>query len=117
MIKFMNRVMSYLTSKKARTDLDDALEIAAKCGPTLDIAATIVTTLTPNQVDDVVWRLIRQRYPSLFDGSMARASAEERKLMMLGVAGEIVEAKYPGVGTTVARQAVQLAYMGRKGQE
>jgi hypothetical protein len=44
----------------------------------------------------------------MFDGSLK--SADEVKLYLLGIASQLLQARFPNVSTSIARTAVQVAY-------
>jgi|YNPMSStandDraft_1061717.scaffolds.fasta_scaffold100753_2 hypothetical protein len=79
----------------------DALPVA------YDIVA-VVAAITPSQLDDVTLAAMRNSFPKLFDGSL---TTDERKLYLLATAAELLKRRYPEASTSVARLAVQLAYV------
>ena len=83
-----------------------------KAGPFIKVAGDIITGMTPTNVDDAMWAVIKNKYPQLFDGS--KVSQENAKLYALGIATDLIENQFPEVGTTVARAAAQLAYLAQK---
>lgn len=106
---FLEKLNQYFISGKAQRDARIALEHVGAAMPYIDMAARIVTTLTPTGVDDVVWSLIRTRYPSLFDGQ-PKSEAELKATAFL-VASDLLKARYPQLDTTIARAATQFAYI------
>lgn len=103
------KIASYFTSGRAAQDAQLACEYAAKVLPIISIAADIVVRLTPTGIDDAAWSAIKVKYPDLFSGN--KLSGDELKLYALGVATEIVKRKFPELDTSVARTAIQLAYL------
>ncbi len=107
---FFARVAALFTSPKGQESLKQAADLAAKSMPYIDIAAKIVTGVTPTTLDDMALSMIHARYPRLFDGSIH--DGEELKLYAFGAAADLLQQKYPAVSTSVARLAVQVAYTG-----
>ena len=103
------KIASYFTSGRAARDAQLACEYAAKVLPIISIAADIVVRLTPTGVDDAVWAALKVKFPELFSGK--QLSGDELKLYALGVATELVKSKFPELDTSVARTAIQLAYL------
>lgn len=113
----IGKFFSDLVKNKAalRATFDSSFEMAAKALPYIDMAATIASGVTPSKLDDAALALIKSKYPGLFDGSIK--TGDELKLYTLGAATELVKSKYPEVGTTVARLAVQSAYAVKQNGE
>lgn len=103
------KIASYFSSGRAAADAQKACEYAAKVLPIISIAADIVVKLTPTGVDDAVWAALKVKYPELFSGK--QLTGDELKLYALGIASEIVKRKFPELDTSVARTALQLAYL------
>ena len=95
--------------------LDNSFELASYALPYLDMASTIAAGITPSKVDDVALLAIKAKYPRLFDNSIK--TGEELKLYTLGVATELLKAKFPDVSTSVARLAAQAAFNVKKASE
>jgi hypothetical protein len=114
-MNFLKSVLSKLanlfTSGEAQKALNTAADYTAKALPYLDIAAEVVTGLTPTTLDDQALSAIKAKYPRIFDNTIKTGS--ELKLYMLGVATELMAAQYPNLTTTIARASVQLAYTGK----
>lgn len=106
------RLAGYFRSGKAARDAQLALEYVARALPYVKIAADLVISLTPTQVDDLAWAAIKTRYPSLFDGKTK--TQDEVKAAAMLIASDLLKAKYPELSTSVARAAVQLAYIDQK---
>jgi hypothetical protein len=109
--KIMNAIALFFADGKAQKALEAVASLVPKALPIIDIAAVVVTTLTPTGIDDVTWAAIKAKFPALFDGSLK--TGDDVKLYALGVATEMLKAKFPGVSTSIARAAVQLAYTGK----
>lgn len=105
---FFAKVAGFFTSGKAQKALDTVAGLVPLAMPFIDIAAQIAVGITPTKVDDKALAAVRAKFPRLFDSSLK--TGEEVKLYMLGVASDLLMAKYPGVTTSIARSAVQLAY-------
>jgi hypothetical protein len=117
MKNFLNKIRNFFTKMFGRKELfkqvfDKTFDIAADALPIVNIASAIVTGVTPTKIDDVILASIKAKYPRLFDGSIH--TGDELKLYTLGVATELVKAKYPDVSTSVARLAVQSAFTTSK---
>lgn len=97
---------------QAAVDAERALSMVVYALPVITIAADIVAMVTPTGIDDAFLSLLKGKFPKLFDGSIK--SPDELKLYALGVATELLKARYPSVSTTVARAATQLAYLQYK---
>ena len=87
-------------------------DLIPKVGPFIKTAGDIITGMTPTNVDDAMWAVIKDKYSQLFDGS--KVSKENAKLYALGIATDLIEHQFPEVGTTVARAAAQIAYLVEK---
>jgi hypothetical protein len=111
-VKLFQKLAGYFKSPKAKEDAEKALQYALMAAPYIKLAGQVVTTLTPTGVDDAAWALITGKYPRLFDGSLV--TGDERKLYALGIAGELLEARFPGLDTSIARTAVQLAWLEQR---
>jgi hypothetical protein len=103
-------LMQYFKSGKAAADAQWALEHMHEALPIVGMVADIATAVipTPGEVDNVVWKAVKAKYPSLWDGSLK--TDDEFKLYALGVATELFKQRFPAVDTTRARMAVQNAY-------
>lgn len=113
----IGKFFSDLVKNKAalKATFDASFDMAAKALPFIDMAATIASGVTPSKLDDAALALIKSKYPGLFDGTIK--TGDELKLYTLGAATELVKNKYPEVGTTVARLAVQSAYAVKQNGE
>ena len=105
---FFSKVRIFFSSGEAKKALDTAAALVPLAVPYLDLAAEIAAGLAPSAVPQVVLDRIHTTFPRLFDGSLK--SADEVKLYIFGVAGQLLQAKYPGISTSIARVAVQVAY-------
>lgn len=112
--RIFHKLADYFRSDRAKADAEKALQYALMAAPYIKLAGDIITTLTPTGVDDVAWRLITTKYPRLFDGSLV--TDDERKLYALGIAGALLEAKFPALDTSVARTAIQMAYLQHRAE-
>jgi len=110
--KVLEGFLHLFGSRRAQRALNQVADFVVKALPAIDIAAQIITTLTPTAIDDAAFAYVKQRWPRLFDGSVK--TADELKLYALGVATDLLQRTYPALSTTVARAAVQLAYLGKK---
>lgn len=105
---FFLKIAAFFASGEASKALNTAAELVPKAIPYLDIAAEIAAGITPNTVDDMVVAQVHARFPRMFDGSIK--SGDEVKLYLLGIASELLQARFPKVSTSIARTAVQVAY-------
>lgn len=105
------KVANFFATGKAESVLNAAADHAALALPYIDMAAQLIAGVTPTTLDDQALAMVTAKYPRLFDGSIKTGS--ELKLYALGVAGDLMNAKYPALSTTIARTAVQLAYAGK----
>ena len=105
---FFLKIAGFFASGEAWKALHTAAELVPKAIPILDIAAAVAAGITPTPVDDMLLAQVHARFPHMFDGSLK--SGEEVKLYLLGIATELLRARYPHVSTSVARTAVQVAY-------
>jgi hypothetical protein len=87
------------------------LDLALAAIPTAYPFVQLVATLTPTMWDDAALAAIKTAYPKFFDPTL---TPEERKLYLLAVSSELLKTKLPGLTTTVARVAVQIAYALQK---
>ena len=110
--KLFGAISGYFHSGKAAADAQMALNYIGKALPYLKIAADIIIGITPTTLDDIAWNGIQKRYPSLFDGNTK--TDDELKALAFLIASDLMKAKYPELSTTVARAAVQLAYIDHK---
>ena len=105
---FFNKVSTFFSSGEASKALNAAAALVPEAIPFLDVAAEIAAGLAPSAVPQAVLDQIHNRFPRLFDGSLK--SPDDVKLYLLGVATQLLQAKYPQVTTSIARAAVQVAY-------
>jgi hypothetical protein len=105
---FFAKIAGFFSSGAASKALDAAAALAPKAIPFIDVAATIAAGISPNPVPAEVLADIHAKFPRLFDGSLQ--TGDETKLYLLGVATQLLQAKYPQVSTSIARAAVQVAY-------
>lgn len=113
--KIASAFIGWFTSGRAKRDAEAAMRIGVDALPYLKIAADIVVGLTPTQVDDIAWGLLKAKYPGLFDGSI-RTEAE-LKAYALQVAATLLRQKFPKVDTTVAVLATQMAYVQARAEQ
>ena len=107
---FFDKVKTLFTSGEAQKALDAAAALVPIAIPYLDVAAEIAAGLAPSAVPQVVLDQIHADFPHLFDGSLKNAG--EVKLYLLGIATQLLQAKFPNITTSIARLAVQAAYTG-----
>jgi len=107
---FFSRLVSFFNSPKAQEAFDTAERYVLVAMPYIDMAAQVVVGLTPTTIDDTAWAMLHANYPQLFDGSIL--TQESRKLFALGVAGDLLKKAFPILSTSIARTAVQSAYLG-----
>jgi hypothetical protein len=107
---FFQKVAAFFSSGEANKAFNTAAALVPQAIPYLDLAAEIAAGLAPSAVPQVVLDRIHTDFPHLFDGSLK--NGEEVKLYLLGVASQLLQAKYPQISTSVARVAVQAAYTG-----
>lgn len=103
----------YFSSGQAQADMKWALEHLPQAMPYIKTAMAIIAGLTPTPVDDLVWAAVIRKYPSFFDGTLT--TLDELKAAALVAAAELFKAAFPKISTTVARVAVQMAYVEYKG--
>jgi hypothetical protein len=103
------KLSNYFRSGKAQQDAETALKHVGVALPYIDIAARIVTTLTPTGVDDAAWAYITKSYPRLFDGSAK--TDRDLKFLAFDIASDLVRMRYPQLDTSIARAATQMAYL------
>lgn len=113
--KVFSAIAGYFKSGKAQNDIELVAEFVPKALPFIKMAAEIGTMLTPTQADDVALAGIKAAYPMFFSGK--ELTPAEFKLALLGVATDLMRAKYPGLTTSVARAAVQVAYVGQSADQ
>lgn len=111
--KILTAVIEYFVSGRAKADAQKVESIVFKVAPFLESAAAIAAGIDPGlHIAVDVIHAIRARYPSLFSGY--ELTPQEKNLYLLGIAGDLVEAHYPNIDTTIARSAVQLAFLGNR---
>lgn len=108
---FFKKVSAFFSSGEASKALDTAAALVPQAIPFLDLAAEIAAGLAPSAVPQAALDKIHAEFPHLFDGSLK--SGEEVKLYLLGVASNLLQAKFPQISTSVARVAIQVAYTGQ----
>jgi len=104
----------YFRSGKAAADAKWVLEHLPEALVCIDKAMPIVTGLIPGPADDVIWGVIRAKYPAFFDGSIK--TVDELKAADLVAAAELLRSLFPSISTTMSRAAIELAYLDRRGQ-
>jgi len=114
-----HKIVNYFVSGKAQEDFEQVSILAVQVAPFIDMAAKMAAGFLPQPMGALTLAAIKgieAKYPRLFDGSLN--TEEERKVFLLGVATELVKKQFPTVNTSVARAALQLAYIGEeKGAE
>lgn len=106
------RLLQKFKGIKVRDDLVAVEDLVVEALPYLDIAAKIACGLLPVGSRLVVaseLAVIHTAFPGLFDGTVK--THEEFSAYILGVAAHLLEMRCPSINTTVARTAVQLAYL------
>ncbi len=107
--KIFSSVVNFFKSGRAKKDADIALGFVVEALPFLNIAATIVTSVIPGDLDNLALQVIKTKYPRLFDGSIL--TTDELKIYALGIASGFLQHKFPKLDKTIAVLAVQLAYV------
>jgi hypothetical protein len=110
--RLRERVAAYFRSGAAAQELDYVVQHIPAALPYIDLAAQIVTTLTPTGLDDAMYAQLKRKFPRLFDGTIK--TGDELKLYALAVAAELLGQRYPTLSTSALRGAVQLAYISKK---
>lgn len=110
--KLLGSLAAYFRTGRAAADAQMALNYVGKALPYVKVAADLIVGITPTTVDDIIWSAIKNKYPSLFDGTYK--TPDELKATALVVAADLLKAQYPELSTSVARAAVQLAYIDQK---
>jgi hypothetical protein len=108
------KIASYFASGEASQDFEQVARLVPVAMPYVAIVADLVVAVTPTKVDDAAVACLRAYYPDVVDGSIVTKSLDDRKALAARVAGDLLKNKYPEVSTSIARAAVQLAYVGRK---
>lgn len=106
---FSNLIGKVWNNKNLANSLNYVENLIPKVGPFIEIAGDIITGLTPTQLDDAGWLLIKSNYPKLFNGEPL--DDDTKKLYALGIATDLIQQRFPEVSTTVARTAAQMAYL------
>lgn len=106
---FSGLIAKFWDNKKLYKNLVHVEDLASKAGPYIKMAGDIIVGMTPTNIDNEAWAAIKAKYPKLFDGTLT--DQDTAKLYALGIATDLVERKFPEVTTTVARTAVQIAYL------
>lgn len=112
--ELLEKIKRLVKSGAVQDELDKVVALVPKAMPVIDLVASVVTTMTPTKVDDLALAFLHSNYPQLFDGSLK--TGEDVKLYMFSAAAAVLKNKY-GVSTSVARAAVQMAYVGKKSSE
>lgn len=107
--KIMGAIGAYFRSGSAAFDAHKALEYVGKALPFVVVATDIAVGITPTKLDDAAWASLKASFPTLFNGQPH--APEELKLAALGAATHLMQRAYPGLSTSIARAAVQLAYI------
>lgn len=110
--RLIGSISAYFRTGQAAKDAQLALEYVGRALPYVAIAANVVVSMTPNSIDDIAWAAIKAKYPSLFDGRTK--TQDELKASALLIASDLLKSKFPELSTSVARAAVQLAYIDQK---
>lgn len=109
---FFARVAALFASPKAKAAFREAEDMTAKALPFITIGAQILAGITPTTLDDAALAYIKSKYPELFDGSIT--DGDRLRLFVLGAVTDLMKQKYPGLATSVARVAIESAYLGSK---
>jgi hypothetical protein len=107
----LSKLASIFTGDKVAAAFNRITELVPHAMPIIDLVATIGTAVTPTTIDDAAYAAVKVKFPRLFDGTLA--TGEEVKLYLLGVATEMLRAKFPDASTSIARAAVQIAYTAK----
>ncbi len=110
--RLVGAIGAYFRSGNAAHDAHKALEYVGKALPFVVVAADIAVGITPTKVDDAAWASLKASFPALFNGE--QHTPDELKLAALGAATHMMQRAYPGLSTSIARAAVQLAYIDYK---
>ncbi|HET6454330.1 MAG TPA: hypothetical protein VFI02_07995 [Armatimonadota bacterium] len=107
--KFFDKVKQLFIGANAKADayFSWVLNYIPDAFPVIEYIAA----LTPTMLDDAALILVRAKFPKLLDPDL---TDDEKKLYLLGVAGELLKQKYPALSTTAARIAIQVAYGVKK---
>lgn len=111
--KLFRVIFEYFTSGRAKADIEKVEGIVFEVAPFLEAAAEIAAGIDPGlHIAVELIARVKKNYPGLFDG--AQRTKAEKSALLLGMAGDLVEAHYPNIDTTIARSAVQLAFLGNR---
>ena len=109
---FFRPLFNFFSSGAAQKDLNLALTYVDLAIPYITDAALMLTTIDPNILSTESYSRIKAKYPKFFDGSLL--TNDELKTYLLGIAATMLEERFPILNTTVARTAIQLAYLKLK---
>lgn len=113
--KAFRPLVKFFSSHDVVAELNKAAQLAIEVAPYLDMATKIAAGLLPapaGLITLAVLKGIEANYPQLFNGSLK--TKKEIDLFKLGVAGDLVQKVFPGVDTTTARTALQLAFLNER---
>jgi hypothetical protein len=109
---WIKKLLDYFRGDKVEKEINIAIAHVDKALPYIMIAAEIVAALSPSNIPTEILVVVNSKFPRLFDGSIL--TIDELKTYMLGIASALLENNFPGLSTTNAILATQLAYTKAK---
>lgn len=109
---FFKPLLNFFTSGAAQKDLNLALTYVDIAIPYIADAGLLVSTLDPNVLSPESYNRIKDKYPKFFDGSLL--TNDELKNYLFAIAATMLTERFPILNSTVARTAIQLAYLKLK---
>lgn len=113
--RWFDKLHTLAKNIKFRDDLVTVEELLFEALPYLDMAAEVAIGITSSKVLAAEMAVLHTTFPHLFDGT--EHTPDEASAYVLAVASSLLEMRAPHINTTIARAAVQLAYMYRKAHE
>lgn len=112
MSAFIQRVKKYFGEAEFAGDLAKIEDLIVEALPFLDAASCIAAGIMPKNILTVELAVVNTAFPRLFDGTIH--THDELSSYILGVAANLLQQRNPGINTTIARAAVQLAFLLKK---
>jgi hypothetical protein len=105
----VQKIVSFFTSASAEAALTRACELVPKALPIVQDLAAIAPNKTLQEIEAAF-----QKYGVPFSQQLLAAAPSQRGYLLLDLASQVLQQKFPGAATNILNTAVQLAVTGVK---